>query len=86
MTQVRARRASLRRAHRAATKLCCDARMGRAPSRTAVRPCSQGLTAHYLTTSAHAQLVQPGEWMLIHGVAGGTCQWAAQMAKLKGYK
>jgi NADPH2:quinone reductase len=24
--------------------------------------------------------------MLIHGVAGGTCQWAAQMAKLKGYK
>jgi len=47
---------------------------------------TQGLTAHYLTTSAHAQLVQPGEWMLIHGVAGGTCQWAAQMAKLKGYK
>ena len=24
--------------------------------------------------------------MLIHGVGGGTCQWAAQMAKLKGYK
>ena len=47
---------------------------------------TQGLTAHYLTTSAHAGLVQPGEWMLIHGVGGGTCQWAAQMAKLKGYK
>jgi len=47
---------------------------------------TQGLTAHYLTTSAHAQLVQPGEWMLIHGVAGGTCQWAAQMAKLMGSK
>jgi len=47
---------------------------------------TQGLTAHYLTVSAHAGLVQPGEWMLIHGVAGGTCQWAAQMAKLKGYK
>ena len=24
--------------------------------------------------------------MLIHGVGGGTCQWAAQMAKLRGYK
>jgi NADPH2:quinone reductase len=46
----------------------------------------QGLTAHYLTTSAHADLIKPGEWCLIHGVAGGTCQWAAQMAKLRGYK
>eukprot|EP00587_Corethron_hystrix_P008107 CAMPEP_0113313054 /NCGR_PEP_ID=MMETSP0010_2-20120614/9629_1 /TAXON_ID=216773 ORGANISM="Corethron hystrix, Strain 308" /NCGR_SAMPLE_ID=MMETSP0010_2 /ASSEMBLY_ACC=CAM_ASM_000155 /LENGTH=335 /DNA_ID=CAMNT_0000168985 /DNA_START=182 /DNA_END=1189 /DNA_ORIENTATION=- /assembly_acc=CAM_ASM_000155 len=46
----------------------------------------QGLTAHYLTTSAHAGLIQPGEWCLIHGVGGGTCQWAAQMAKLRGYK
>jgi NADPH:quinone reductase len=46
----------------------------------------QGLTAHYLTKSAHANLIKPGEWCLIHGVAGGTCQWAAQMAKLEGYK
>jgi len=46
----------------------------------------QGLTAHYLTTSAHAGLIQPGEWCLIHGVGGGTCQWAAQMAKLRGFK
>jgi len=46
----------------------------------------QGLTAHYLTTSAHADLIQPGEWCLIHGVGGGTCQWAAQMARLRGYK
>lgn len=46
----------------------------------------QGLTAHYLTTSAHANLIQPGEWCLIHGVGGGTCQWAAQMAKLRGFK
>eukprot|EP00560_Eucampia_antarctica_P006950 CAMPEP_0197824804 /NCGR_PEP_ID=MMETSP1437-20131217/2013_1 /TAXON_ID=49252 ORGANISM="Eucampia antarctica, Strain CCMP1452" /NCGR_SAMPLE_ID=MMETSP1437 /ASSEMBLY_ACC=CAM_ASM_001096 /LENGTH=335 /DNA_ID=CAMNT_0043424577 /DNA_START=192 /DNA_END=1199 /DNA_ORIENTATION=+ len=46
----------------------------------------QGLTAHYLTTSAHADLIKPGEWCLIHGVSGGTCQWAAQMAKLRGYK
>jgi len=46
----------------------------------------QGLTAHYLTTDAHAQLIRPGEWMLVHGVGGGTCQWAAQMAKIRGYK
>jgi NADPH2:quinone reductase len=46
----------------------------------------QGLTAHYLTSSAHAGLIQPGEWCLIHGVAGGTCQWAAQMAKQRGFK
>ncbi len=44
------------------------------------------MTAHYLTTDAHAGLAQPGDWMLIHGVGGGTCQWAAQMAKLMGYK
>jgi len=46
----------------------------------------QGLTAHYLTTDAHAGLIKEGEWCLIHGVGGGTCQWAAQMAKLRGYK
>uniref|UniRef100_A0A7S3QJL7 Enoyl reductase (ER) domain-containing protein n=1 Tax=Chaetoceros debilis TaxID=122233 RepID=A0A7S3QJL7_9STRA len=46
----------------------------------------QGLTAHYLVTSAHADLIQKGEWMLIFSVGSGTCQWAAQMAKLKGYK
>lgn len=46
----------------------------------------QGMTAHYLTASAHANLIQPGEWCLIHGTGGGTCQWAAQMAKIQGYK
>lgn len=46
----------------------------------------QGMTAHYLTRSAHADLIKPGEWCLIHGVAGGTCQWAAQMAKITGFK
>ena len=46
----------------------------------------QGMTAHYLTSSAHADLIKEGEWCLIHGVAGGTCQWAAQMAKIRGYK
>lgn len=46
----------------------------------------QGLTAHYLVTSAHANLIQPGEWCLIYSVGSGTCQWAAQMAKIRGYK
>jgi len=46
----------------------------------------QGLTAHYLTSSAHAGLIKEGEWCLIHGVGGGTCQWAAQMAKIRGFK
>jgi NADPH:quinone reductase len=46
----------------------------------------QGLTAHYLTTDAHAGLISPGQWMLIHAAAGGTGQLAVQMAKLRGYK
>lgn len=46
----------------------------------------QGMTAHYLVSSAHADLIKPGDWCLIHGVGGGTCQWAAQMAKIRGYK
>merc|ERR1711865_972794 len=31
-------------------------------------------------------LIKEGEWCLIHGVGGGTCQWAAQMAKIRGFK
>jgi len=46
----------------------------------------QGLTAHYLTSDAHAGLIKAGDWCLVHGVGGGTCQWAAQMARLRGYK
>lgn len=46
----------------------------------------QGLTAHYLVTSAHADLIQVNDWCLIYSVGSGTCQWAAQMAKLRGYK
>ena len=46
----------------------------------------QGLTAHYLVTDATVGLIQPEEWCLIYSVGSGTCQWAAQMAKLKGYK
>ena len=47
---------------------------------------TQGLTAHYLTTDCTAGLIQEGEWMLIHGVGSGACQWAAQMAKIQGYR
>ena len=46
----------------------------------------QGLTAHYLVSSAHAQLIQPNEWCLIYSIASGTGQWTAQMAKIRGYK
>jgi NADPH2:quinone reductase len=46
----------------------------------------QGLTAHYLVTDATASLTKVGDWVLIYSVGSGTCQWAAQLAKLKGYK
>lgn len=46
----------------------------------------QGLTAHYLVTDATVGLIKPEEWCLIYSVGSGTCQWAAQMAKLQGYK
>jgi NADPH2:quinone reductase len=53
---------------------------------TALACMVQGLTAHYLTTDATVGLIQPSEWCLIYSVGSGTCQWAAQMAKLRGYK
>ncbi len=46
----------------------------------------QGLTAHYLVNSSHANLIQQGEFCLIYSVGSGTCQWAAQMAKINGYR
>ena len=47
----------------------------------------QGLTAHYLTTSAPANLLSKGDWCLIYSVGSGTGQWAAQIAtKVMGYK
>jgi len=54
--------------------------------KTALACMVQGMTAHYLVNSAHANLIQEGEWCLIYSVGSGTCQWAAQMAKLNGYK
>uniref|UniRef100_A0A7S4MAY6 Enoyl reductase (ER) domain-containing protein n=2 Tax=Odontella aurita TaxID=265563 RepID=A0A7S4MAY6_9STRA len=53
---------------------------------TAVACMTQGLTAHYLVTDAHAGLLGEGEWCLIYSVGSGTCQWAAQMAKIRGYR
>jgi len=47
---------------------------------------TQGLTAHYLTTSVHCGMLQTNDWCLIYSVGSGTCQWAAQMAKIQGYK
>jgi NADPH2:quinone reductase len=52
---------------------------------TAVACMVQGLTAHYLVTDATAGLIAPGDWCLIYSVGSGTCQWAAQMAKLRGF-
>mmetsp|Transcript_18688 Transcript_18688/g.25756 ORF Transcript_18688/g.25756 Transcript_18688/m.25756 type:complete len:247 (-) Transcript_18688:202-942(-) len=46
----------------------------------------QGLTAHYLVSSVHNGMMKEGDWCLIFSVGSGTCQWAAQMAKLRGYK
>jgi NADPH2:quinone reductase len=54
--------------------------------KVAIAAMVQGLTAHYLVTSAHCGLIQAGEWCLIYSVGSGTGQWAAQMAKLRGYK
>jgi NADPH2:quinone reductase len=54
---------------------------------TAVACMVQGLTAHYLVTDATCHLIKPhDDWCLIYSVGSGTCQWAAQMAKLQGYK
>ena len=52
---------------------------------TALAAWVQGLTAHYLTSSAHANLISKGDSMLIYSVGSGTGQWAAQMAKVQGY-
>jgi len=46
----------------------------------------QGMTAHYLVTDATAGLTRKGDWILMYSVGSGTCQWACQLAKLKGYK
>ncbi|KAL7580320.1 hypothetical protein ACA910_004355 [Epithemia clementina (nom. ined.)] len=52
----------------------------------AVASMIQALSAHFLVTSAHANLIGQGDWMLIYSVGSGTGQWAAQMAQLQGYR
>lgn len=42
----------------------------------------QGMTAHYLASSAYP--LQPGEIALVHAAAGGTGQLLTQIAKLRG--
>ncbi len=37
------------------------------------------MTRYLLRFFQYSQLIQPGEWCLIHGVGDGTCQWAAQV-------
>jgi NADPH2:quinone reductase len=63
--------------------------------RKAITCMVQGLTAHYLLSisSAHMQThalktnnVKDKDWILIYSVGSGTCQWAAQMAKIRGYR
>lgn len=42
----------------------------------------QGLTAHYLATSAYA--VHPGDWVLVHAGAGGVGLLLTQLARARG--
>lgn len=53
---------------------------------TAVACMTQGLTAHYLSSSVGAGIAKPGHWALVYGVGSGTGQWTAQMLKLRGYR
>lgn len=53
---------------------------------TAVACMTQGLTAHYLSSSVGNGIAKPGDWVLVYAVGGGTGQWTAQMCKLRGYK
>lgn len=53
---------------------------------TAVSCMTQGLTAHYLSSSVGEGLTTRGDWVLVYGVGSGTGQWTAQMLKLRGYR
>ena len=54
--------------------------------KTAIACMTQGLTAHYLSSSVGAGFAKEGDWVLVYGVASGTGQWTSQMCKLRGYK
>ena len=53
---------------------------------TAVACMTQGLTAHYLSSSVGAGIAKAGDWVLVYSVGSGTGQWTAQMCKLHGYR
>ncbi|KAL7498208.1 hypothetical protein ACHAWT_006161 [Skeletonema menzelii] len=53
--------------------------------KTAVACMTQGLTAHYLSSSVAAGIAKAGDWILVYGVGSGTGQWTSQMCKLRGY-
>lgn len=53
---------------------------------TALACMTQGLTAHYLSSSVGEGIVKEGDWVLVYCVGSGTGQWTAQMCKLRGYK
>ena len=52
----------------------------------AVACMTQGLTAHYLSSSVGAGIANVGDWVLVYGVGSGTGQWTAQMCTLRGYR
>ncbi len=54
--------------------------------KTAIACMTQGLTAHYLSSSVGAGIAKEGDWVLVYGVGSGTGQWTSQMCKLRGYK
>lgn len=54
------------------------------PLETAAAVLLQGMTAHYLTTSAYP--VRPGETALVTGAAGGTGQLLCQLLRAKGVR
>ncbi|KAL3792895.1 hypothetical protein HJC23_004820 [Cyclotella cryptica] len=54
--------------------------------KTAVACITQGLTAHYLSSSVGNGIAHRGDWVLVYAVGGGTGQWTAQMCKLRGFR
>ena len=54
--------------------------------KTAIACMTQGLTAHYLSSSVGAGIAKEGDWVLVYGVGSGTGQWTSQMCKLRGYR
>lgn len=54
--------------------------------KTAIACMTQGLTAHYLSSSVGAGIAKEGDWVLVYGCGSGTGQWTSQMCKIRGYR